>query len=165
MSAWAPGAESEVAVADVGSVVDPHARKMFQFLLQENQKMFRLLSASIEASNGAAAGLATVTASLESTRALLAAALPQLSQSFPLSTGVLPLVINAASPIGSLSNVSDNSVHNSSDSSSYSEGPLQCPFCPHRHSTEKVHCQHLLRLLDRLVLFLNYIVVYDIVTV
>lgn len=155
MSAWAPGAESEVAVADIGSVADPGAQRMFQYLLQENHKMYCLLRASIEASNAAAAGLATVSASLESVSAQLATVVPQLSQVFPLSSGVLPLVINAASPIGSLSNVSGSSDHNTSGSSSSSDGPLQCPFCPHRHSTEKVHCQHLLRLMDRFVLILD----------
>ena len=155
MSAWAPGAESEVPIADIRSVADPGAQRMFQYLLQENHKMYCLLRASIEASNAAAAGLATVSASLESVSAQLAAVVPQLSQVFPLSTGVLPLVINAASPIGSLSNVSGSSDHNTTGSSSSSDGPLQCPFCPHRHSTEKVHCQHLLRLMDRFVLILD----------
>jgi len=151
MSGWAPGADRVMAVPDIGSVADPGAQRMFLYLIEENRRIYCALNDSIEASRAATAGLATVTTALESTCSQLAAVLPQISQVIPHVNGVLPSVINASSPVGSLSNMSGDSVL-SSGSSNSSDGLLQCPFCTHRHSSEKVHHQHLVRLLDRFVL-------------
>jgi hypothetical protein len=71
-----------------------------------------------------------------------------------------PIVIHASAvtadvPSPSESGSSGFSAIPSSYSSSDLSGPhtelpfLQCPFCPHRHTNEKSHCQHLQRLLKR----------------
>ena len=155
---WAPGTDSIGAdtVAAVARVADPASRGLFESLLAENQKMHNALDASIAASNAATSGLSAVTVRLDRTNEQLATVLSRLSH---VQTGgvLYPMVINASSPIGTASSTtaeSGSSVGSGSAKEVHNpDGPLPCPFCSHRHDSEKVHHQHMLRLIDRFVMF------------
>ena len=156
---WAPGTDSIGAdtVAAVARVADPASRGLFESLLAENQKMHNALDASIAASNAATSGLAAVTVSLDRTNEQLATVLSRLSH---VQTGgvLYPMVISASSPISSATAESGSSVGSGSAKEVHNpDGPLPCPFCPHRHDTEKVHHQHMVRLIDRFVMFTSSI--------
>jgi len=145
--------QSVLAIPDVSAVNDPAARHMFYFLIEEYRKIHCALNHSIQASNAATAQLHSVSVALDVTREQLSVLNENLS-----GNRVLPVLINAGSngsPIGTLSSstgcsgVSGGS-NSSSKSVNSSDGPLKCPFCPHRHKSERVHHQHMVRLLDRL---------------
>jgi len=140
--------------ANISRVSDVAARHMFQSLVEENRLIYGALCQSIAASNAAVAGLASVTSSLNDTRTQLAALIPhvaQLSVHGKASNVLYPMVINASSP--NSSTTGDTGLSGGSmDSIPTADGILKCPFCPHRHDSEKVHVQHLVRLLDRFVI-------------
>lgn len=145
---------SVLAIPDVSAVNDPTVRRMFYFLMEENRKVHCALNHSIQASNAATAQLQSVSEALDVTREQLAVLNENL-----YGNRVLPVLINAGpngSPIGTLSSSAGCSgVSGGSNSSSKSDcsfdGPLKCPFCPHCHKSERVHHQHMVRLLDRFV--------------
>ena len=140
----------------VSSVTDPASQRLFYLLLEDNHRIHSALESSVEASNAATAGLLSVSVSLDTTRSQLDSIIQHLSTvrtGAPASV-LYPMVINASSPIvsGSGTDASDRS-SGSKESVSSPDGPLKCPFCPARHDTEKVHCQHMVRLSDRFVGF------------
>jgi len=154
MSGWAPGAFTDMTVPDVCSVADPATQRMFMFMVQEHRNMMVAVRECIGATNAATASLVNVATALESTRSEIAAVVPLLSQAVR-GNGAFPRVINASSPIStSTVNTGDStSSIGSVQSVDVPDGPLHCPFCSHRHDSEKVHVQHLVRLIDRFVLF------------
>ena len=159
MSGWAPGAVTDMAVPDICSVADPASQRMFMFMVQEHRNMMVAMRECIGATNAATAGLLNVATALEATRAEIAAAVPLLSQAVR-GNGVFPGTINASSPFStSTGNTGDSTFSiGSMQSVDVPDGPLHCPFCQHRHDSEKVHVQHLVRLIDRFVSFQCHIV-------
>ncbi len=155
MAGSAPCVSDLHADDTISRVSDVAARQMFRYLIEENRKMYGALSQSIAASNAAVAGLASVTSSLDQTRSQLASLIPhvaQLSVHGTASNVLYPVVIHADSPISSTTGDTGQS-GGTQDSAPSLDGILKCPFCPHRHDSEKVHVQHLMRLLDRFVYF------------
>lgn len=151
MSGWAPGVVPDVAAPDISAVADPASQQMFMYMIKEQRDILVAMRDCIVASNAATAGMVTVVAALESTRSEIAAVVPLLSQAVRGDV-VLPGVINASSPLSGTSFGSELS-SGSTASVHVPDGPLHCPFCPHRHDSEKVHVQHLVRLIDRYVSF------------
>jgi|LauGreDrversion4_2_1035121.scaffolds.fasta_scaffold244836_1 hypothetical protein len=154
MAGSAPCLSDLTANDTISRVSDVASRQMFQILLEENRLIYGALSQSIAASNAAVAGLASVTSSLNETRIQLAALIPhvaQLSVHGTASNVLYPMMIHADSPVSSTTGDTGKS-GGTQDSIPTVDGILKCPFCPHRHDSEKVHVQHLMRLLDRFVL-------------
>ena len=148
----APGSD---VVSSIGLVSDAASRELFRFLIAENASM-RSSHASLSEQYGHVISLLEIVAgnvaSTQTDIALIKARLQ--SPPAPISgdhySGCyqppVPAFVDAQS-LGSSSSSSLLSKFSSSGSSS--EGPLCCPFCPARHSNEKSHVQHMVRILER----------------
>ena len=143
MAGFVPGSapdSSDFIAEYVRTVPDPSSQRLFQYLIEEQRKVYGALNVSISASNAAVVGLSAVNETLQHTRSQLDTLIPHLSQIMSLAR---------SSPISSTTGGSGDTVV-SEVSTSSPDGVLKCPFCPHGHDSEKVHVQHMMRLMDRL---------------
>lgn len=145
-------------VADViASVTDKAAQALFRMILQERQERS---SIDLARHNEVVALLSSLSSGLIETKDDIAEIKRRIDYSPPFPVACcegqdrrsgFPSEIHART--ASNSTVSSRSAGSSgskrSSSSHSSNGPLQCPFCPKRHDSERVHVQHMNRILDQ----------------
>jgi hypothetical protein len=148
----APGVDSLIE-----SVKDQSARSLFRFLVRERESQ---AAVAAERHNELVAMISNVSMGLAQAHTDIGDIKSRFNNPPPhpvsLSGHVgagFPLVINAQSGSSGKSSLSSRQSGSSSSKRSKSshspDGPLACPFCPSRHSSEKVHVQHMNRILNQ----------------
>ncbi len=135
--ALAPGADVESHIA---LVQDPASQAIFRYLVAENASMRQSQLSMSDQYQHMISILQDVAGNVVSTKADVADILVRFQ------TPPVPAFVNADSRDSS---AASSAYSNKSDSDSGSVGPLGCPFCSHRHRTEKIHVQHIVRLAGR----------------
>lgn len=145
----APGVD-----AVIDAVSDDASRALFRMLMLERQERNAIESARhdqvVSLLSGVSLGLENAKADIAEIKSRMDCPAPcplAFSERHDRSGGY-PAEIQARTASNSTaSSLSAGSKRSSSSHSS--NGPLHCPFCPHRHDSEKVHVQHMSRILDQ----------------
>lgn len=146
----APGVDTLIE-----SVKDQSARSLFRFLVRERESQAEVAAKRHEELvamiSNVSMGLAQAYTDIGDIKGRFNYPPPH-PVSLSGHASAFPVVINAqsGSDKSSLSSRQSGSSSSKRSKSSHSpDGPLACPFCTNRHSTEKVHVQHMNRILEQ----------------
>lgn len=141
-------------VAVIDSVSDDASRALFRMLIQERQEQKSMDAARhdqvVSLLSDVSVGLSNAKADIAAIKCRMdGPALCPLSCSEDINCrNGFPSLIHARTASNSTAS-SQSAGSKRSSSSHVSDGPLHCPFCPSRHDSEKVHVQHMDRILDQ----------------